>query len=232
MKSRQSKIVGYIRVSTNKQEHSIQAQEQAIERYAQENNATIVTSIVDVASGKNNNRVKLQQAIDLAKGEKARLVVAKLDRLSRDVAFIFNLQAAKIDFVALDLPDFNTMTLGVFASVAQHEREIISQRTKAGLEIARQKGKKIGGARKCKNSEETNIFRAQKRAVKAIKENAKMATIEVSRVIAELLHDGLSMTAIAAKLNRMEIKSVRGGKFYASTVKNIIKQHDLQQKGQ
>jgi DNA invertase Pin-like site-specific DNA recombinase len=221
-----NKIIGYVRVSTAKQNYGLESQQQAIEHYAIENNLEIISIYVEKESGKNNNRTELNKAIADTKLNNACLVVAKLDRLSRNVSFIFTLRDAKINFVALDLREFNTMSLAIFASVAQHERELISSRTKEGLKIAKQKGKKLG------NPTGFNAL-ARINSVKRKKETAMSNNLEAKNVIKVLyVDDKLSLRAIANKLNAMQIKTVNGKIFSASSVARIIKMHEFIKEGE
>lgn len=129
------KYVSYLRVSTVKQGQSrlgLEAQRRAVAQYAKEGSA-ILAEYVEVESGKNNERLELYKAIEQARSSNACLLIAKLDRLSRDAAFIFTLRNTGIDFVCADMPEANTLTIGIFAVLAQHERELISSRTKAAL---------------------------------------------------------------------------------------------------
>lgn len=133
------KVVLYYRVSTQKQGASglgLEAQRQQVACCIE--GAEVLGEFVDIASGRKNNRPALEQAVALCSSEGAELVIAKLDRLSRDLPFIFALRAAGVKFRACDFPDFNTLTLGIFAAFAQYEAERASERTKAALKVKRQ----------------------------------------------------------------------------------------------
>ncbi len=137
--------VAYYRVSTIKQGFSglgLEAQREAIQRFL--GNAPIIAEYTEIESGSKNNRAELDKAILHAKNDSATLVIAKLDRLSRNVSFIFALRDAKVDFICADMPDANTMTIGIFAVLAQHERELISYRTKAALQAKKAQGYTLG----------------------------------------------------------------------------------------
>ena len=125
-----SKYVAYYRVSTKAQGDSglgLEGQRSAVFNFVK---GTIVAEFTEVESGKNNQRAQLSAAIDRAKKENAVLVIAKLDRLSRNASFIFTLRDSGVNFQCVDMPDANTLTIGIFATLAQHERELISSRTK------------------------------------------------------------------------------------------------------
>jgi DNA invertase Pin-like site-specific DNA recombinase len=135
------KYVAYYRVSTAKQGHSglgLEAQRTAVSTFV--GNATILREYVEVESGKVNERPHLVAAIDYAKGKGATLVIAKLDRLSRNAGFIFALKDSGVDFQCADMPEANTLTIGIFATLAQHERELISSRTRAALQAKKKQG--------------------------------------------------------------------------------------------
>ena len=141
------KYVAYYRVSTAKQGKSglgLEAQQEAVAAFVKASAGSVIECFEERESGKNNDRPMLIQAMELAMRRKATLIIAKLDRLSRNAAFLLSLRDANVDFVACDLPEMNTLTLGVMAVVAQYERELISQRTKAALASAKRRGVKLG----------------------------------------------------------------------------------------
>src|SRR5262245_19223833 len=143
------KFVSYLRVSTDKQGrngYGIDAQRQAVGDYLNGGAWELIAECVEVESGKRDgNRPKLKEALALCKKHRARLIIAKLDRLSRNVAFIANLMEGKVDFVCCDMPQATRLTIHVLAAVAEHEREMIAQRTKAGLAAAKERGVVLGG---------------------------------------------------------------------------------------
>ena len=139
-------FIAYYQVSTARQGQSglgLEAQEAAVARFI-EGKGEILSSYREIESGKNNERVELAKALDQAKKTGATLVIAKLDRLSRSASFIFKLRDAEIDFVCCDIPDMSTLTVGLFAVIAQHERETISQRIKVALAAKRARGEALG----------------------------------------------------------------------------------------
>jgi DNA invertase Pin-like site-specific DNA recombinase len=143
--------ITYYRVSTQRQGKSglgLDAQKTQTESYVKTKKGEVIGSYTEIESGKNNARPELRKAINHAKQNGAILLVAKLDRLSRDVSFIFALKSeldqARIDFEVCDMPEANTLTLGIMSALAQHEREMISKRTKAGLMEAKKRGTKLG----------------------------------------------------------------------------------------
>lgn len=224
-KQEKKQIVGYVRVSTLTQKHGREAQEAEIKRYAKDKGFEIVEIITEVESGKKNNRAGLNRAILLAQEKGVSLVVAKLDRLSRDIRFIFTLRDAGIDFVALDLPSFNTLTLGIFATIAQYERELTSERTKAGLVIAKKKGRNVGGLRTCADGE-TNISKARRRAILNRRAEALKNNIQANKIIKVLRDDGLSYQATATKLNTMDVTTLTGKTWTGAGVRKVVKLYE------
>ena len=147
----QKKFVAYYRVSTDKQGVrglGMDAQAAAVEAFVRSHDGRIFASFEEVESGKNNDRPQLEAAIARAKILVATLLIAKLDRLSRDALFLLTLQKAGVDFVACDMPDANNFTIGIMALIAQHEREAISIRTKDALAIVKQRVQAIHGQKK------------------------------------------------------------------------------------
>ena len=141
------KFIGYLRVSTEKQGQSglgLDAQRKAIEDYLNGGKWELLAEYVEIESGKRSDRPELAKALAHSKATGATLVIAKLDRLSRNVAFISNLMESGVEFVAADMPMANRLTVHVLAAVAEHEREMISQRTSAALAAAKARGAKLG----------------------------------------------------------------------------------------
>ena len=143
-----TKYVVYLRVSTARQGRSglgLEAQRAAVEAFMNANGIRVeLASYTEIESGKHNDRPQLAKALLHCRRQRATLLVAKIDRLSRNAAFLMNLRDAGVKFVAADLPDLNTLTLGIFASMAQYEREQISTRTKAALAANAARGVKLG----------------------------------------------------------------------------------------
>src|SRR4030095_6427931 len=146
-----TKFVAYLRVSTQRQGRSglgLEAQRESVRQFVASRNGTIIApEYVEVESGKTNDRPQLAKALKRCRLTGATLVVARLDRLSRNAAFLITLRDSSVQFVAVDMPEANTMTVGVLAVVAQHMREMISANTKAALAAATTRGVKLGGRR-------------------------------------------------------------------------------------
>ena len=133
------RFVAYYRVSTDRQGRSglgLESQRADVLDFINGGAANLIAEFTEVESGKRNDRPELEKALALCRKEKAKLVIAKLDRLARNVAFISNLMESGVDFVAVDMPDANRLTVHILAAVAEHERELISERTRSALKAA------------------------------------------------------------------------------------------------
>ncbi len=218
------KIIAYHRVSTVQQGHSglgLEAQEQTIQGFARSKDAAVIASYTEVESGKHNDRPELAKALRRAEVTGATLVIAKLDRLSRNAAFLYTLRDSGVDFIAVDMPEVNTLTLGVTIAMAQHEREVISERTTKALAIAKARGVKLGnpnGAAALRKAGKGNTD-----AIKANQAKADKLATNVLPIIREIMSsDKTSLRAVADELNRQHIRTARGGTWYASSVKNLL----------
>ncbi len=218
-----SKFVSYVRVSTAKQGRSglgLEAQRESVRQFVAGRGGKIISpEFVEVETGKRDDRPQLEKALKRCRLTGATLVVAKLDRLSRNAAFLMTLRDSGVDFVAADLPEANTMTVGVMAVVAQHEREAISHRTKAALAAAKARGTVLGGLR----AGAPDIARYQRRAVAAARQRALQAAEERREAIEALQREGLSLNAMAGRLNADSVRTSRGGKWTATAVKRTIR---------
>jgi DNA invertase Pin-like site-specific DNA recombinase len=202
------KFIAYFRVSTDKQGKSglgLEAQRKAVLDYLDGGRWSLVQEFVEIESGKHNERPQLTAALAACKKHRARLVIAKLDRLSRNLAFIAALMESGVEFVAVDNPHANKLTVHILAAVAEHEREMISERTKAALRAAKARGTRLGNPQ---------LAKAAKRGTAAVKANAKQFAANVLPIIEEIERAGFtSHNAIAAKLNERNVRTARGGKW-------------------
>ncbi len=207
-------IVGYVRVSTKGQGASglgLEAQQAAIDAFAAHQGATVVRLYTEVESGRKSDRPELVKALAHAKRSKATLVVAKLDRLGRNVAFLSALMEAKVDFVAVDNPAANKLTLHILAAVAEAEAEAISNRTKSALEAYKARGGKLGGSLpQCRNLDQAARERGAKAGAEARRAKADAAYADLAPVVCELRGKGMTQEAIAGELNRMGHTTRRG----------------------
>jgi len=215
-KSNPTSFVAYYRVSTDKQGASglgLEAQRAAVLDFINGGAANLIAEFTETESGKRNDRPQLAEALKACKKHKGKLVIAKLDRLARNVAFISNLMESGVDFVAVDMPDANRLTVHILAAVAEHEREMISQRTKAALKAAKARGVKLGCPNPAKGS---------KVGVAAQKAKADQFAANVVPIIQEIEASGItSYLGIAKALNARGIQTARGGEWYAATVRNV-----------
>ena len=212
-------FVAYYRVSTIRQGNSrlgLEAQQRAVTAFLKPDD-TVIYNYLEVESGKKNSRPELEKAIEAAKRNNATLIIAKLDRLSRNAAFIFALRDAGCDFVCADMPEANTITIGIFAVMAQHEREVISSRTKAALQVRKEQGKKLGTPRNLNNE-------ARQKGQYVRQQNARTnrANKQATEMVKLYRDKGLSLREIAGKLNEAGYNTRRGNRFFASTVKNLL----------
>jgi DNA invertase Pin-like site-specific DNA recombinase len=218
------RFVTYLRVSDAKQGKEglgIEAQRTAVEAYVRRAagpERTTLAEYVEVESGKLDDRPKLRAAIEHAQLAGARLVIAKLDRLSRDVHFLSGLMKSGVDFVAADMPDANKLTVHILAAVAEHEREAISARTKAALAEAKRRGTKLGnpnGAAHLKHL-------GNGKAVTAIVAKADAKAEQLRSILARIEAEGITTAlGIAKTLNARGILSPRGGTWTATAVQRV-----------
>ena len=215
------RFVSYLRVSTDRQGKSglgLEAQRAAVLAYLNGGCWELSAEFVEVESGKNNDRPTLAKAINQCRMTGATLLVAKLDRLSRDAASLMNLSKSGIDIRACDMPEANTMMFGIMAIIAQHEREAISRRTKEALAASKARGKVLGGYRGGPVPRATEGGQASAAA-------ADTFAALVGPMIVAQRNRGASLQEIANQMTAEGIKTVRGGAWTPMTVKNIIDRH-------
>ena len=225
----QGKVVAYERVSTARQGASglgLQAQRTTIDAYAASRGAEVLARFTEVESGKRADRPELTKALHLAKVTGATLVIAKLDRLSRNAAFLLTLRDSGVRFVAVDLPEANDLTVGIMALVAQAEREAISRRTKEALAVAKARGTRLGNPNGAAALRRAGKGGAALRATVA--HNADRHAQDLAEVIGDIRRAGSeSLRAIAAELNTRGILTRRGGVWHVSTVRNLLRRLDI-----
>ena len=214
------KFVSYLRVSTKRQGESglgLEAQRAAVEGFLNGGRWRLVEEHVEVESGKDDrNRPALHRALEACKVYGATLVIAKLDRLSRDAHFLLGLQKANVKFVAADMPEANEMVVGMMALVAQAERRMISERTRAALAAAKRRGVKLG-----------NPTRRPPRATAASRARGAATNAAAAQAFAERLRPALaelaelSANAAAAELDRRGFATARGGKWTARSIIDV-----------
>jgi len=219
-------FVSYLRVSTQKQGQSglgLEAQRKAVSDYLNYGDWNVIEELVEIESGKNNRRPKLMEAIDLCKASGATLLVAKIDRLARDAAFLLNLKDAGIEFIAADMPEANRLTIGIMALVAEQEREIISKRTKDALAAAKAKGVQLGAYRDGKFVGRIGTTEDAKRASDARTALYRSRSVEKWPMLQKVDPEGsLSLRSVADSLNLMNVPTVSGkGSWSANSVKRL-----------
>ena len=186
-------------------------------------NCELVASFTEIESGKIDDRPQLNEALQLCKDNNYTLLIAKLDRLSRNVEFLFHIKNSGVDIHCVDLPQLNTLTLGIYATLAQHERELIGQRTKAALQAKKARGVKLGAP----NATFTNIMRTN--ALEAIQKKAQSNenTIRAVEAIRMKLQETKNLSQKAAYLNEKHFQTAKGKAFRAEQVKRIIEKYEL-----
>jgi DNA invertase Pin-like site-specific DNA recombinase len=192
----------------------LEAQQQAVSVFLHGHGELIIESFTEVESGRRNDRPQLAAALAACRKHKAVLIIAKLDRLVRNVHFISGLMESGVEFVAVDMPEANRLTIHILAAVAEHEREMISKRTKDALQAAKSRGTKLGSP-------------APKRGAairsRVLKEKAERFANQVLPIIKDLQLQGItSYKAIARALNARGIATANRRQWYGTTVKNLL----------
>jgi DNA invertase Pin-like site-specific DNA recombinase len=220
MKAKQgTKAVAYYRVSTREQGDShlgLEAQKHAVKAFCDSHGYLIIGEHEEVESGKRNDRPHLDAAIAKSKAAGAKLLIAKLDRLSRDVEFIFHLRNTGVDFVAVDLPEANTLTISLMAAMAQHERELISSRTKAALDAKKARGE---------TWDRGHIITAEARqkAYASRRQTARARANGALRAAVNYRDDGHTLAWIAEQLNKGGSTTRDGHDYTPTTVQRLLR---------
>jgi DNA invertase Pin-like site-specific DNA recombinase len=218
------RLVAYERVSTARQWASglgLQAQRKTIEGFAASRGAEVLARFTEVESGRKADRPELAKALHLAKVTGATLVIAKLDRLSRNAAFLLALRDSGVRFVAVDMPEANDLTVGIMALVAQAEREAISRRTKEALAVAKARGVKLGNPNGAESLRRAGKGGVALRTVVAA--NAESFAHDLAPVLADVRAAGhTSLRTIAAELTSRGIRTRRGGVWQVSNVQGLL----------
>ncbi len=217
------RFVAYYRVSTAKQGASglgLEAQRSAVQAYLNGGNWTLVDEFTEVESGKRSDRPQLAAAMAACRIHGATLVIAKLDRLSRNAAFLLSLRDAGVDFIAADMPNANRLTVGIMACVAEAEREAISARTKAALAAAKERGKKLGGDR---GNLPAVCVEGNRASAKARSAKAVARARDLGPIISAIRSSGItSANGIARELNARGIRTARGVAWQAVQVQKLL----------
>jgi len=227
------KFVSYIRVSTQKQGRSglgLEAQREAITNYLNGGKWSLVGEFVEVESGKRSDRPQLAKALNLCQLTGAKLLVPKLDRLSRNVAFISALMESGVKFVACDLPEANELTVHILASMAQYEVKAISERTRNALRAAKKRGTTkdgrvlvLGGRRVSAERWARIASKGRKQGTQTRSDAASKRASAVLPIIEDIRQSGAdSLRQIAAVLNERGITTARGGEWSAVQVQRVM----------
>lgn len=223
------KFIAYYRVSTQKQGNSglgLEAQRTDVSRFISKG-GELIKEFQDIESGKKNNRPNLIKAIEECKNQGATLLIAKLDRLSRNASFIFTLRDSKIDFICCDMPNANSVTIGIMAVLAQDERERISHRTKSALAELKSKGIKLG-------SPENMTVEARMKGLETRKQNAleNENNRKATALIISMKQGGKTFAQITRELNELGFKTRTGKKFQQNQVQILYKRTENKTNGQ
>jgi len=210
-------LIGYLRVSTGKQQISglgLEAQRNSIEQYAAQIGESIEQVFVETESGSKKNRPELAAALTACKKQKATLIIAKLDRLARNVAFVSSLMEAGVEFIAVDAPYANKLMLHILSAFAEHEREMISERTKAALAAAKARGVELG------------------KHGKVLAEQNQHAAVSYAKEVEPHIRDAIQIgcrtyAQIASYLNENDVATSNGGSWYPMTVMRTVRRLDL-----
>lgn len=218
------KSILYFRVSTVAQGRSglgLEAQRSAVDSFCKTRDCDVLEMYTEIESGKRNNRPELMKAMHHAKVTGATLIIAKLDRLSRNAAFLLQLQESGVRFIAADMPEACNLTVGILALVAQQEREAISARTKAALAAAKARGQVLGnpnGAAALLRASKGNLS-----AIEALKTAADNHAEDLRPIVEDMKVRGItSLPRLATALNEMCVRTPRGGKWHPSSVRNLL----------
>jgi DNA invertase Pin-like site-specific DNA recombinase len=224
MSMKAKKAVSYLRVSTPKQGRSglgLEAQREAVAAFLKVGEWPLIAEYVEVESGRKDSRPELEKALAACRIHGAALIVAKLDRLSRDAYFLLGLARSKVDFICCDMPSANSLTVGIMAMVAEEEARLISARTRDALKAAKARGVKLGSP--VGLSEHARRL-GPEAGVRVRQARARQRASDLAPKIALLRESGVTtLSGIAAALNDEEIPTARGGQWTATQVSRLLR---------
>ena len=211
-------FISYYRVSTKKQGASglgLEAQEQAVGSYLKGIDGKLLASYTEVESGKKSDRPELLKALAHCRRSKATLIISRLDRLSRNVAFLSQLMESKVDFLAVDNPTATRLTIHILAAIAEHEAKAISERTKAALKAAKARGVKLGSHREGhwegrEHLRMRGLAAATKAAAEVNKKERLSVYSDIIPLVKQLREQGVTLEEIACKLNELGHSTRKG----------------------
>ena len=219
----ESRYVAYYRCSTDKQGKSglgLEAQQFAVGEYLKSAQGRLAGEFTEVESGRRKNRPELSAALELCRRSRATLVIAKLDRLARNVAFVSALLESRIKFVAVDMPEADITFLQMAAVFGEWEARKISERTKAALAAAKIRGTVLGWAAPDRAGDQRQ---ASQRGVVALKTRAMLFAANTLPVVESIRRSGVtSLSGLADALNARGISTQRGARWYPTTVRNLL----------
>jgi DNA invertase Pin-like site-specific DNA recombinase len=220
------KYVAYYRVSTKQQGQSglgLEAQQAAVRQFTGNCMECIVAEVTEIETGTSKRvRTKIHEAIELAKKNNAVLLIAKLDRLARNVHFVSSLMESKVQFKACDMPEADNFTIHIFAALAEREAKLISERTKAALQAKKARGEQVN---RVSNLSEEN--RKKGRSIQAVKARSDDSIQRAAAMIKMYRKEGLSFEQIAEKLNQAKFKTRENKQFMPMQVYRIYKRTQL-----
>ena len=212
-------FIGYVRTSTGTQNLGLEEQIVKIEQFVTSNSSTLIEIIVEQESGKKNDRKGLEKVIDSCIQNDYTLLVTKLDRLSREVEFLFTLKNKGIKIRCIELPELNTLTLGIFGAVAQWERELISKRTKDALNVLKSQNIPLGNPQNFTNEGRLKGIQTIQRN----KENNDKWRLAITFCEHYILKYGtINLSKMSQLLNSDGYKTRNGSNFTPATVKRLI----------
>lgn len=209
----ESRFIAYYRVSTDRQGRSglgLEAQREAVRSYVTQRGGDVLDEFTEVETGKRSDRPELASALEACRRQKATLVIAKLDRLARNMAFVANLMEGRADFVAVDMPNADRFTIHIFAALAEEEGRRISQRTKAALAAAKARGAQLG--------------RAGAILARRNREAAQARAHDLEAMVIAIRRDGAqTYRAIAQELNARGVSTPMGKRWHAGSAQRLCR---------
>jgi DNA invertase Pin-like site-specific DNA recombinase len=230
-------IIGYYRVSTEKQGRSglgLEGQQAALRQFSKSVGGRVAKSYTEIESGKRSDRPELAKALAHAKRSGATLVIAKLDRLARNVHFVSGLMESGVEFICCDNPHANKLTMHILTAVAEDEAQRISDRTKAALAAYKDRGGILGATRpECRNLTQEARQRGAQRAGEVAKEIAQTAYLDIAPLMQELRKSGYTQQQIADELNQQGHTTRRGKPWNQVQVMRVLKRAEaMEREGQ
>lgn len=227
MEGEARRYVAYYRVSTEGQGDSglgLEAQRRKVREHINGNGAEIVAEYQEVESGTAEERPQLERALQEAEALRATLVVAKLDRLARNAGLLHRLKDSDVGIEFANMPHANGFTVNILAAVAEHEAEMISERTREALQAAKDRGEKLGAERpECRNLSQEDREKGAAVAAEKRQERADRRAEVLAPIVEDLRAEGAtSLRALARGLEERGVPTARGGEWHAATVSNLL----------